>query len=229
MRSGSRGSAASVSTPPGVNFHAVTDNDSPSALAAAAAEIALRDMLWRSSPCLAEGCEHEWRCLPVVEFRQTVICAHCGGLNAGLSRQLTERPDLFAVAEDGSVTWNVTRLRARLAEIETEFGARTRQFDQLCREHNTLVDQVIAGLATPEHEKIAVAGLPRCRCGYPLGGGRAPEEFITHALAVLARARDGETADADDAAPPGPDPGRAAILRAAGLPEEQIAKELGTS
>lgn len=79
----------------------------------------------------------------------------------------------------------------RAAEIETEFGNRTRNFDRLCREHNQLVDQVIAGLTTPEHAKIVVAGLPRCRCGYSLAGGRAPEAFIAHALAVLNQGRAG--------------------------------------
>ena len=92
-----------MSIPPDVNFYAVTDEDSPSAFAAAAAEIARRDALWRSRPCLADECEHDWRCLPVVEFRQTVVCAKCGGFNKDLSRELTERPDLFAVGEDGSI------------------------------------------------------------------------------------------------------------------------------
>jgi hypothetical protein len=134
--------------------------------------------------------------------------------------------DRLGLHPDSTWVLDVPHELDRAAEIETEFGNRTRQFDRLCREHNDLAGQVIAGLATPEHEKITVAGLPQCSCGFPLGGGRASEEFITHALAVLAAERSSgtSTGTGPQAHPPA---GRAAILRAVGLPEDRIARELG--
>lgn len=155
---------------------------------AAIAEHARRDAMWNDPPPLKDGCNHDYQLLPVIEPRLTVVCWRCGGLNPELSRELAQRPELFVIQPDGGVA----RLRDRLTEIEDAFASRTRHFNRLAREYDGLVDQVTAGLSTPEHEKIMVAGLPRCRCGCSLAGGRASEAFITHALAVLAGTRRGE-------------------------------------
>lgn len=61
---------------------------------------AARDALWENPPPLADGCEHDFRRLQVAEFRQTVTCSRCGGLDAGLSRELTEHPERFGAFAD---------------------------------------------------------------------------------------------------------------------------------
>lgn len=48
-----------------------------------------RDALWRDPPPLAADCDHDPECLPVIEFRQTVLCRKCGGLDVPASRELT--------------------------------------------------------------------------------------------------------------------------------------------
>lgn len=78
--------------------------DTQSASARAAAATLGRDALWRDPPPLAAGCDHAVRCLPVVEFRQTVICIRCRGLDVDLSRDLTLNPADFAVDGEGHVT-----------------------------------------------------------------------------------------------------------------------------
>ena len=130
----------------------------------------------------------------------TVIRRHWRDLNDH-GGQPTKRmlDDLYdtaiAFAQDGD------RDRA-LAE---ELTRRNHAFDRLAREHNQLVDQLITGLATTEHEKIAVAGLPVCKCGYSLNDGTAPETFIRHIVAVITGGRvdlaDTDTQPAPKAAP----------------------------
>ena len=71
--------------PPAVEFHAVTSDDTPSAFFRAAAATMARDALWRDPPLLAPDCAHDLELLPVVEFRQTVVCQKCGGLDVEAS------------------------------------------------------------------------------------------------------------------------------------------------
>jgi len=75
-----------------------------SAFRRAAAATVSRDILWRDPTPLAGDCDHVLRCLPVVEFRQTVICVRCGGLDTALSRDLTRNPAGYAVNGEGRVT-----------------------------------------------------------------------------------------------------------------------------
>ena len=82
----------------------VAGMDTSPAFARAAAVTLGRDALWRDPPPLAADCGHAFRCLPVVEFRQTVVCARCGGLNVGLSRELAACPAAFTVDDDRYVT-----------------------------------------------------------------------------------------------------------------------------
>jgi hypothetical protein len=80
------------------------------ALASAAAGQAERDELWRESPALEPGCEHERELLPIIEFRQTVICRNCGGLDKDLSRRIQrDAPRLF-FDPDGIIRDGTTRL-----------------------------------------------------------------------------------------------------------------------
>jgi len=62
---------------------------SPDPLILAAASTLARDALWNDPPPLADGCEHDLELLPTIEFRQTVLCRKCGGLDVETSRQLT--------------------------------------------------------------------------------------------------------------------------------------------
>jgi hypothetical protein len=52
-------------------------------------------------------------------------------------------------------------------------------------EYRHLEEVMVAALASNEHHQEVRGGLPRCSCGWPLGGGRATEEFIVHALAFV--------------------------------------------
>jgi hypothetical protein len=74
-------------------------------------------------------------------------------------------------------------------ELRSELEMMTRRWDRVAKDCRALTAEVIAGLSTPAHTMIAVAGLPECQCGLPLGGGDASGSFITHALAVLAEER----------------------------------------
>ena len=74
------------------------------ATARAAAEGLSRDAIWHDKPPLAEGCEHDLRCLPCTEYRQTVLCARCGGLDTALSVAIANAPSSFIIREDGSIT-----------------------------------------------------------------------------------------------------------------------------
>ncbi len=74
-------------------------------------------------------------------------------------------------------------------ELRGELEMMTRRWDRVAKDCRALTAEVIAGLSTPEHAMIAVAGLPECQCGRSLGGGDASGSFITHALAVLAGER----------------------------------------
>jgi hypothetical protein len=60
------------------------------AFAAAAAMQLSRDELWKRRPPLAADCEHDLDLLPIVEFRQTVICRKCGGLDVEASRRVLQ-------------------------------------------------------------------------------------------------------------------------------------------
>ncbi len=57
-----------------------------------------------------------------------------------------------------------------------------------------LEEEAVAGLTTAAHEMTMSGGLPFCRCGVSLGSGDSAGDFITHALAVLRRAREKEDA-----------------------------------
>ena len=70
--------------------------------AAAAAQIA-RDELWRNPPILADGCQHDLLCLLCIEFRQTVICRKCGGLDEDASRRVITEDGRFVDGGDGPV------------------------------------------------------------------------------------------------------------------------------
>jgi hypothetical protein len=74
------------------------------AIARAAAIHLTRGAIWRQKPALAEGCEHDLRCLPSVEWRQTVLCAKCGGLDVALSQAVADFPGAFTVDEGGRIT-----------------------------------------------------------------------------------------------------------------------------
>jgi len=63
-----------------------TADDTSGAFVHAAAVTMARDALWRDMPPLASGCAHDLELLPVVEFRQTVVCRKCGGLDVEASR-----------------------------------------------------------------------------------------------------------------------------------------------
>ena len=96
-----------MSIPPGAAFTAVTATDSPAAFLDAAAEHLRRDALWADPPPLADGCEHDMRLLPVIEFRFTVTCARCGGLDAELSRDMMRNPGGYDLRPDGSIARTV--------------------------------------------------------------------------------------------------------------------------
>jgi len=63
-----------------------------------------RNAIWREKPPLDPGCEHHLRCLPCVEYRQTVLCTRCGGLDTALSVAVANFPGAFTVDEDGRIT-----------------------------------------------------------------------------------------------------------------------------
>lgn len=69
---------------------------------AAAAEQMARDELWKRRPPLDPACEHELLWLLVIEFRQSVICRKCGGLDVETSRKMLAAPPRYAVGLDGS-------------------------------------------------------------------------------------------------------------------------------
>jgi hypothetical protein len=74
-----------------------------------------------------------------------------------------------------------------LGELRWELGARTRQYDRVCRDMRTLTEEVISALSTAQHRMTLRAALPFCACGLSLGGGDASGVFITHILAVTTR------------------------------------------
>jgi len=75
----------------------------PDALIQAAAAGLTRDAIWRDKPPLAGDCEHDLRCLPCIEYRQTVLCAKCGGLDTLLSQAIAAAPSAFIIREDGQI------------------------------------------------------------------------------------------------------------------------------
>jgi len=60
------------------------------AFTAAAAMQMARDELWKRRPPLDPACQHELELLPIVEFRQTVVCRKCGGLDVDASYRVFE-------------------------------------------------------------------------------------------------------------------------------------------
>jgi hypothetical protein len=94
---------------------AMTDPGMDALTAAAAAGLA-RDAIWRDKPPLAAGCDHDLRCLPCIEYRQTVLCAKCGGLDAALSQAVAAAPSAFIIHEDGRIARKFTLKRRDSAE-----------------------------------------------------------------------------------------------------------------
>ena len=76
-----------------------------------------------------------------------------------------------------------------IGELRWELGARTRQYDQVCRDMRALTEEVISALSTAQHRMTLRGGLPFCACGLSLGGGDASGAFITHILAVWTETR----------------------------------------
>lgn len=109
--------------PPGADFRTVTEDDTPSAFYAAAAEGLRRDALWRNPPPLAGDCDHDMRVLPVTEFRQTVLCAKCGGLDVTLSQAIAAAPSAFTVHDDGHISRSVMLKRRDPAEARARLRA----------------------------------------------------------------------------------------------------------
>lgn len=93
------------------------------------------------------------------------------------------------IAPDGSACGYELRPSAEVDELRGELVIANRRWDRVAKDCRILTAEVVAGLSTAEHNMIAVAGLPECRCGLSLGGGDASGSFITHALAVLAAER----------------------------------------
>lgn len=71
-----------------------------------------RDALWKNPPPLDADCEHEFRRLPVIEFRVTVLCLKCRGLNIPLSQAIVATPSAFEINPDGVIRASA-RLRRR--------------------------------------------------------------------------------------------------------------------
>lgn len=80
------------------------------ALAVAAAEHLNRDALWKESPPLADGCDHERELLPITEFRVTVACRACGGLDKETSRRIQRWPMVYTYDPDGWLRMGTTRV-----------------------------------------------------------------------------------------------------------------------
>jgi hypothetical protein len=88
----------------------VNEDDSPLPVLAAVTEHLRRDeLLWRESPALEPGCEHDLTLLPIIEFRVTVVCRNCGGLDKETSR-LIQRKAMEIRTDDGTVRLGTTRL-----------------------------------------------------------------------------------------------------------------------
>lgn len=81
---------------------------------AAAAETVNRDALWREKPALEPGCEHDLELLPIVEFRQSVVCANCGGLDVKASERLMREPLKMRTGPDGGIYMDGARLARRI-------------------------------------------------------------------------------------------------------------------
>jgi hypothetical protein len=77
-----------------------------------------------------------------------------------------------------------SRAEDPIGELRWELGARTRQYDRVCRDMKALTEEVISALSTDQHRMIMWGGLPFCQCKLSLAGGDASGAFITHILAV---------------------------------------------
>lgn len=73
-----------------------------------------RDALWKNPPPLAEGCEHDFELLPIIEFRQTVICANCGGLDAERSLRLQREPLKIMTVPGRGIYMDGARIASRI-------------------------------------------------------------------------------------------------------------------
>jgi len=92
---------------------AATETGDPStAFIDAAIETAFRDELWRESPALEDGCDHDRVLLPIIEFRATVVCVNCGGLDKELSGKILREGQRLIWWPDGRI-WDGTTLLAR--------------------------------------------------------------------------------------------------------------------
>ena len=87
-----------------------------SAVIRAAAGTLGRDAIWREPPPLASDCEHDLRCQPVIEYRQTVLCAKCGGLDVNLSVAIAAAPSSFIIRENGRIARKFALKRRDSAE-----------------------------------------------------------------------------------------------------------------
>jgi hypothetical protein len=74
------------------------------------ADTMARDELWRESPALERGCEHDLELLPIIEFRQTVICRNCGGLDKETSARILHDPLRLHFSLDGIIRDGTVRL-----------------------------------------------------------------------------------------------------------------------
>ena len=80
----------------------------------AAAETMNRDELWREKPPLEPGCDHDLELLPIIEFRQSVVCANCGGLDVEASQKMMREPLKIMTGPDGSIRMDGVRIARRI-------------------------------------------------------------------------------------------------------------------
>lgn len=73
-------------------FQATETGDPSTAFLDAAMSQMIRDALWRERPLPEPGCNHDFELLPIIEFRQTIICANCGGLDVESSQRMQREP-----------------------------------------------------------------------------------------------------------------------------------------
>jgi hypothetical protein len=93
------------------------------ALVIAAGSQSARDAIWRNPPPLAGDCGHDLRCLPAAEFRQTVPCSKCGGLDTALSVAIASAPGAFIIHEDGRISRRFILKRRDPAEARKRLRA----------------------------------------------------------------------------------------------------------
>lgn len=82
-----------------------------------------RDLIWREKPPLAADCGHDLRCLPCIEYRQTVLCSKCGGLDTALSVAVAAAPSSFIIHEDGRIARKFALKRREAPEARERLRA----------------------------------------------------------------------------------------------------------